>query len=180
MRKTYKQAIQNLTGWTTEQYNKQYDIFRNKVRNAERQLGRSKSNVAQQFFYTLKTQKTGGTLSKFRQFIVASTSQSTGKTTISPKAATRINEYIFNKFGGLLETSDKAKQILSDPNMTPSQKAGALERYARMLTQARKMRGKEIREKMQAGEDVSDIIFSEDYDSLIDYYGLEYLPVGIV
>lgn len=180
MRKTYKQAIQNLTGWTTEQYNKQYDIFRNKVRNAERQLGRSKSNVAQQFFYTLKTQKTGGTLSKFRQFIQASTSQSTGKTTISSKATTRINEYIFNKFGGLLETSDKAKQILSDPNMTPSQKAGALERYARMLTQARKMRGKEIREKMQAGEDVSDIIFSEDYDALIDYYGLEYLPVGIV
>lgn len=177
MRKTYKQAIQNLTGWTTEQYNKQYDIFRNKVRNAERQLGRSKSNVAQQFFYTLKTQKTGGTLSKFRQFIQASTSQSTGKTAISPKSATRINEYIFNKFGGLLETSDKAKQILNDPNMTPSQKAGALERYARMLTQARKMRGKEIREKMQAGEDVSDIIFSEDYDSLIDYYGLEYLPV---
>ena len=61
--------------------------------------------------------------------------------------------------------------------MTPSQKAGALERYARMLTQARKMRGKEIREKMQAGEDVSDIIFSEDYDALIDYYGVEYLPV---
>lgn len=180
MRKTYKQAIQNLTGWTTEQYNKQYDIFRNKVRNAERQLGRSKSNVAQQFFYTLKTQKTGGTLSKFRQFIQASTSQSTGKTAISPKAATRINEYIFNKFGGLLETSDKAKQILSNPNMTPSQKAGALERYARMLTQARKMRGKEIRKKMQAGEDVTDIIFSEDYDALIEYYGLEYLPVGIV
>lgn len=177
MKKTYKQAIQNLTGWTTEQYNKQYDIFRNKVRNAERQLGRSKSNVAQQFFYTLKTQKTGGTLSKFRQFIQASTSQSTGKTTISPKAATRINEYIVGKFGGLIETSDKAKQILSDPNMTPSQKAGALERYARMLTQARKMRGKEIREKMQAGEDVSDIIFSEDYDSLIDYFELEYLPV---
>lgn len=177
MKKTYKQAIQKLTGWTTEQYNKQYDIFRNKVRNAERQLGRSKSNVAQQFFYTLKTQKTGGTLSKFRQFIQASTSQSTGKTTISPKAATRINEYIFNKFGGLLETSEKAKQILNDPNMTPSQKAGALERYARMLTQARKIRGKEIREKMQAGEDVSDIIFSEDYDALIDYYGLEYLPV---
>lgn len=180
MRKTYKQAIQKLTGWTTEQYNKQYDIFRNKVRNAERQLGRSKSNVAQQFFYTLKTQKTGGTLSKFRQFIQASTSQSSGKTTISPKAATRINEYIFNKFGGLLETSEKAKQILNDPNMTPSQKAGALERYARMLTQARKIRGKEIREKMQAGEDVSDIIFSEDYDALIDYYGLEYLPIGIV
>lgn len=177
MKKTYKQAIQKLTGWTTEQYNKQYDIFRNKVRNAERQLGRSKSNVAQQFFYTLKTQKTGGTLSKFRQFIQASTSQSTGKTTILTKAATRINEYIFNKFGGLLETSEKAKQILSDPNMTPSQKAGALERYARMLTQARKIRGKEIREKMQAGEDVSDIIFSEDYDALIDYYGLEYLPV---
>ena len=177
MRKTYEQAIQNLTGWTTEQYNKQYDIFRNKVRNAEKQLGRSKSNVAQQFFYTLKTQKTGGTLSKFRQFIQASTSQSTGKTTISPKAASRINEYIVGKFGGLLETSDKAKQILNDPNMTPSQKAGALERYARMLTQARKMQGKEIREKMQAGEDVSDIIFSEDYDALIDYYGLEYLPV---
>ena len=177
MRKTYKQAIQNLTGWTTEQYNKQYDIFRNKVRNAEKQLGRSKSNVAQQFYYTLKTQKTGGTLSKFRQFIQASTSQSTGKTTISPKASKRINDYIVGKFGGLLETSDKAKQILNDPNMTPAQKAGALERYARMLTQARKMRGKEIREKMQAGEDVSDIIFSEDYDSLIDYYGFEYLPV---
>ena len=177
MRKTYKQAIQNLTGWTTEQYNKQYDIFRNKVRNAEKQLGRSKSNVAQQFYYTLKTQKTGGTLSKFRQFIQASTSQSTGKTTISPKATARINEYIVGKFSGLLETSDKAKQILNDPNMTPSQKAGALERYARMLTQARKMQDKEIREKMQAGEDVSDIIFSEDYDSLIDYYGLEYLPV---
>lgn len=177
MRKTYKQAIQNLTGWTTDQYNKQYDIFRNKVRNAEKQLGRSKSNVAQQFFYTLKTQKTGGTLSKFRQFIQASTSQSTGKTTISPKATSRINEYIVGKFGGLLETSEKARQILNDPNMTPSQKAGALERYARMLTQARKMRGKEIREKMQAGEDVSDIIFSEDYDALIDYYGFEYLPV---
>lgn len=177
MRKTYKQAIQNLTGWTTEQYNKQYDIFRNKVRNAEKQLGRSKSNVAQQFYYTLKTQKTGGTLSKFRQFIQASTSQSTGKTTISPKASKRINDYIVVKFGGLIETSDKAKQILNDPNMTPSQKAGALERYARMLTQARKMRGKEIREKMQAGEDIADIIFSEDYDSLIDYFALENLPV---
>lgn len=180
MKKTYKQAIQKLTGWTTEQYNKQYDIFRNKMRNAERQLGRSKSNVAQQFFYTLKAQKTGSTLSKFRQFIQASTSQSTGRTTISPKAATRINEYIFNKFGGLLGTSEKAKQILNDPNMTPSQKAGALEHYARMLTQARKMRGKEIREKMQAGEDVTDIIFSEDYDTLVEYYGLEYLPIGIV
>ena len=177
MRKTYKQAIQKLTGWTTEQYNKQYDIFRNKVRNAERQLGRSKSNVAQQFFYTLKTQKTGGTLSKFRQFIQTASSQSTGKTTISAQTQTRINEYIYSKFGGLIDSSEKARQILADPNMTPSQKAGALERYARMLTQARKMRGKEIRERMQNGEDVTDIIFSENYDELIEYSGLEYLPV---
>ena len=76
----YKQSIQKLTGWSTEYYNKQYDIYRLRVRTFERETGKSeKINVAASFYYTIKAQKSGKPLSPQKRGILSTPALSTTK-----------------------------------------------------------------------------------------------------
>ena len=98
---TLKQRTMKLTGWTSEQYNKEYDKLRNRTRAYERAIGSSqKRNVSQILYYTQKAQKTGSRISTERQAILSTPSISTGKT-LSKRAITQIQTAEFKRYEGL-------------------------------------------------------------------------------
>jgi len=52
----YKQQVLKLTGWTSQEYTKKYDVFKHKVRNFNIVSGQ-KLSPAEQFYYKLKADK---------------------------------------------------------------------------------------------------------------------------
>ena len=69
-KKNYKQEILRLTGWTPERYDKEYDKYRLRVRQFERETGNKKINVAASFYYTKRDEARGKALSPQKQAIL--------------------------------------------------------------------------------------------------------------
>lgn len=74
-----KAEVQRLTGWTNTEYNKQYDVYRNKVRNYERTIGAEKGSIKanEEFYRTIRKESDGYPLTPQQEAIKTFTSAST-------------------------------------------------------------------------------------------------------
>ena len=130
--KQVKAEIQAMKGWTTEQYNREYDKFRNKVRNYETLSGveKGKYKVQELFYEKTKAEKRYGANygpSNLLAAINRTSSSSPGRvkrfgdklTGISKKAQAREVDAIKERFSDLLKSNyngvaDKLKDV-TDP-----------------------------------------------------------------
>lgn len=129
-----KSYIMKVNGWTTEQYNKQYDILRNKVRSYEayeRASGRTTQTQSVQslLFKEAKAKKRMGaeyTPSIKMQRIKSFTSVSSGKAgqkaltgkRYRQKRAKTYEDATYKQFKGLINSNKQARYIyesISDP-----------------------------------------------------------------
>ena len=129
-----KSYIMKINGWTTEQYNKQYDILRNKVRSYEayeRASGRTTQTQSVQslLFKEAKAKKRMGaeyTPSIKMQRIKSFTSVSSGKAgqkaltgkRYRQKRAKTYEDATYKQFQGLINSNKQARYIyesISDP-----------------------------------------------------------------
>lgn len=134
---TLKQRTMKLTGWTSEQYNKEYDKLRNRTRAYERAIGSSqKRNVSQILYYTQKAQKTGSRISTERQAIMSTPSISTGKT-LSKRAITQIQTTEFKRYEGLATINPAFSTIIDDDRLSNDQKLSMLRKLADKMTRDR-------------------------------------------
>lgn len=130
--KQVKAEIQAIKGWTTAQYQREYDKFRNKVRNYETLSGveKGKYKVQELFYEKAKAEKRYGANYKPSGLLAAinrTSSSSPGRvkrfgdelTGISKKAQAREVNAIKERFSGLLKSNyngvaDKVKDV-TDP-----------------------------------------------------------------
>lgn len=88
-----KSRVRAVTGWTNEQYNKQYDILRNKARNYEKLTGTKVETPVNELLFreTLAKARYGEDYSASRLLtaIRSTTSQSTGQKIVTQRAAAR-------------------------------------------------------------------------------------------
>lgn len=151
--------VRKLTGWSREQYQREYDKLRNRVRAYERVTGAKAAgakpiNVADllardararwaERFYGEKY-----TPSNLYASVSAAPSVSSGRE-VSEKAKERIlnaaEARIYNQFSGIIFNSKYSEVILSQferleasPNYTPAQKLALVEQYARAMENERK------------------------------------------
>lgn len=107
-----KKEIQDLTGWDTKQYQKEYDKFRNRIRNYEAVIGSVLKRPNEEFLRIIRKQETGWELNARQQGILSFTTSGTNtfkKQLQSGKVNYRLNEIATNavigEFKGLLEKS---------------------------------------------------------------------------
>ena len=132
--KEVKTYIMKVNKWTTEQYNKQYDIMRNKLRSYEayeRASGRkvtTQSTQALLFKEAKAKQRLGNEykpsikMQRIRSFTSVSSGKAgqkalQGKTYIQRRARTYVDA-TYRQFRGLIENNKQAEQIyksISDP-----------------------------------------------------------------
>lgn len=130
--KKVKAEIQAIKGWTTQQYQREYDKFRNKVRNYETLSGveKGKYNVQDLFYEKTKAEKRYGANYRPSTLLAAinrTSSTSTGRvkrigdelTGISKNAQARELESIKTSFAELIKknyngVADKVKDV-TDP-----------------------------------------------------------------
>lgn len=162
----YKQSIQKLTGWTTEQYNKQYDIYRLKVRTFERETGKTdKINVAASFYYTIRDQKTGKALSPQKRGILSTPALSTAKKrkpslTASERRAKAYYEY---RLRGLFTVNDKLREYFYDNSISWATRQERIKAYLDSLNGTKKAQINKAAKVSESGDigDLADLF--EDY-----------------
>lgn len=167
--KTY---IMKVNGWTTEQYNKQYDIMRNKLRAYEayeRQSGRqvTSQSVQSLLFKEAKAKKRMGTdytpsikMQRIRSF----TSVSSGKagqralqgTRYRQRRAKTYEDATYKQFKGLINNNKQARYIYESIS-DPVKREQAMADYANKL-------GAKINEQDEVNENEA-IPFGETYGS---------------
>lgn len=113
-----KKRVMQATGWTSEQYQKQYDILRNKTRNYETITGSSTKIKVNELLYkkTLAERRYGTQYkaSRLVRAIEATPSASTGtvkRQGVSSRVSTRLEREILGEFRGLITKSTDAGKI---------------------------------------------------------------------
>ena len=111
-----KRAIMEANGWTSEEYQKRYDVLRNRVRNYEQVTGQSlggKIRVNELLYQTTKAQKRyGGAYrpSALVRGVMATPSKGTGlvqREGISKRAFKNVEETVLGRFDVFVEGSKK-------------------------------------------------------------------------
>lgn len=167
-----KSYIMKVNGWTTEQYNKQYDILRNKVRSYEayeRASGRTTQTQSVQslLFKEAKAKKRMGaeyTPSIKMQRIKSFTSVSSGKAgqkaltgkRYRQKRAKTYEDATYKQFQGLINSNPQAKRIYESIS-DPVKREQAMTAYANQL-------GAKINEQDEVNENEA-IPFGETFGS---------------
>ena len=150
--KEQKTQVLKWTGWTTEQYNKEYDKLRNRVRAFERATGKAKGeiNVADLLAKDARSQYYARyygkayTPTNLYQEVSATPSISSGKQ-LSRKTAERVRATaktrLSNQFHGLLNNSKYSQQIQQEvqsmgglENISPADYEKLLRKYGRLST----------------------------------------------
>ena len=180
-----KAYIMRINGWTSEQYNKQYDILRNKVRAYEayeRSTGVKVTTQSPQalLFKEARSKQLYGpnyTPSVSMQRIRSFTSVSSGKAgqraltseRYRSRRARTYEDATYKRFKGLIESNPKAREIY-ETITDPVKREKALSAYANKIH----ARINE-REEQEAGEAIP--ISSEVYgsDEAVDFDYSEYL-----
>lgn len=159
-----KQRVLKLTGWTSAQYDKEYDILRNKVRQFEKITGRKPRNVANELFLRererLNPDKSGykidketgeikkGSYTLGSRFTVYEniSSRSTGK---APTAAAvnQVKLDLYARAYGFIESNKQAKRIWYSNEYSDAEKVAKIEALLRKTTMLRS----QAREKLAAG-----------------------------
>lgn len=147
--------VREWTGWSREQYNKEYDKLRNRVRAYERATGARKGsiNVADLLArnargeYFKRTYGSGYKPSELYQAVLSAPSVSSGKT-VSGRATQRIQAQavaaVDKQFFGVINNSKYSQDIAADVaelrksgNYTPEAYRDLVEGYARRLGRER-------------------------------------------
>lgn len=136
-----KSFIMQQRGWTSEEYQKQYDKLRNRVRNLEsyqRAQGVSvpKQNVSAILYREAKAMKTYGsryTPSQEIERLRGFTSVSTGRfkaASVSPKLEQAQKTYVEARFAGLMTANSAAHEIYERLRNEPAKAEKALAEFA--------------------------------------------------
>ena len=163
----YKQEIQRLTGWSTEEYNKKYDIYRLRVRAFERETGKTeKINAAASFYYTIKGQKAGKALTPQKRAILATPALSTAKKTRGKKtsaAEKRARAYLEYRLAGLFTVNPKLKEFFYNEEIAWYIREQRVKDYLNSLNGTKKAQIQRASEKINKAEigDIADLF--EDY-----------------
>ena len=114
-----KKRVMASTGWTSEQYQKQYDILRNKTRNYERATGsRTRIKVNELLYQQTQSQKRYGAAykpSRLVRAIMATPSASTGtvqRKGVSKATEARLEKEILGEFGEFAKKSTEGRRIV--------------------------------------------------------------------
>lgn len=163
----YKQSIQKLTGWSTAQYNKQYDIYRLKVRTFERETGKTeKINAAASFYYTIRSQKAGKALSPQKRGILSTPALSTAKKRKPSltSAERRAKAYYEFRLRGLFTVNGKLRGYFYDETIPWATRQERIKKYLDSLNGVKKAQINKTAEVLYGGGSIDDIenVF-EDY-----------------
>lgn len=131
-----KAEIMKINNWTPEQYKKNYDIFKNKLRSFEAFERKGGANVQTQsardlLYKEAKAKQRHGAnyqqsikMSRIRSFTSISSGKALEKALASPKYTTaremQYSEKTYQQFEGLIKSNPKAKEIwnnVKDPVM---------------------------------------------------------------
>lgn len=114
-----KKRVMSATGWTSEQYQKQYDILRNKTRNYERATGsKTQIKVNELLYQQTHAQKKYGAAykpSRLVRAIMATPSASTGtvrRKGVSRATEERLEREILGEFGEFVKKSTEGRRIV--------------------------------------------------------------------
>lgn len=174
-----KQRTMKLTGWTSEQYNKEYDKLRNRTRAYEKATGSTrKRDVAQVLFYTKKAEKTGSRLSTERKAILSTPSISSGKE-LSQRTLSRIQNAELSRFSGLAENNTAFAYIIDDDRLSVEQKLSALRKLGDKLNVDRQEARESNRQLIQGGGSVHDFYVAGSDEDMTDELDALYAEMGM-
>ena len=174
-----KQRTMKLTGWTSEQYNKEYDKLRNRTRAYEKAVGSTrKRDVAQVLFYTKKAEKTGSRLSTERKAILSTPSISSGKE-LSQRTLSRIQNAELSRFSGLAEYNTAFAHIIDDDRLSVEQKVSALRKLGDKLNVDRQEARESNRQLIQGGGSVHDFYVAGSDEDMTDELDALYAEMGM-
>lgn len=147
--KEIKARTMKATGWTSEQYQREYDKLRNKVRNYERAVGESKKIAVNELLYTTQaSQKKYGAAykpSRLVRAILATPSTGTGvvqRQGVSARTEKRLERQIMGEFAGFTSKTTEGARI---KELYERQKGGQLAGEIAMLKE-------ELAQAVEAGE----------------------------
>ena len=137
--------IMRWTGWDARQYKREYDKFRNRVRNYQRIVGgedrrlsveKSPAYIFHDFIYRQKFM--GGALTgRLSAIMLAPSSSPTAR--LSARAERNVEEaLIVRPFAGLRERSPRLFDSIMSSGMTTSQKYDAITAYAARVRQKKR------------------------------------------
>lgn len=152
------EEVRKLTGWTRQEYQKQYDVLRNRVRAYERGTGVTKedkrinvsdllaSNAKRMFFAKYYGEEYKPTA--LYKAVMQAPSISSGKN-LSSKAQARIEQAaetrIEDQFGGFIKNSKfsddikkEVEELRKSGNYTPQEHLKIIEKYVKELDNQRK------------------------------------------
>lgn len=114
-----KKRVMSATGWNSEQYQKQYDILRNKTRNYERATGsKTQIKVNELLYQQTAAQKKYGAAykpSRLVRGILTTPSASTGvvqRRGVSAATERRLETQILGEFRGFIQKSTEARRVV--------------------------------------------------------------------
>lgn len=162
----YKKEIQKLTGWTDIEYNKQYDIYRLKVRAFERETGKQGTiRVAPSLYYTIKDQRAGKALSPQKRGILATPALSTSKKRkpSTTAAERRARDYYEFRLRGLFTVNEKLRNYFYNESIPWSTKQARIKAYLDTLNGTKKAQVNKASEAVGNGDigNLADLF--EDY-----------------
>lgn len=196
---SYKQKTIKLMGWTAEEYDKKYDVYRLRVRNFEKETGTQKGsiNAAANFHYTIKAQKAGKPLKPQKRAILATPAKSTAKKKPTQKrnkrptakktnafaltkSQQRAKAYYMERLKGLLRVNPRLLNFINDDSISWEVRQQKILDYLNKLDGTRKQQINKAREEVESAVDDGrtpdlDDIFQDygdsDYDLDFDFYG---------
>lgn len=143
--KEIKSYVMKAKGWTTEQYNKEYDKLRNRVRAYEKATGRTEKIAVNELLYTTTRaqQRYGNNYRESRLLnnIMQTPSVSSGRT-LSKRSEEALFERIAADFQPLIEKSKIAANIYAMAD-TPQQLYQQLTAYAAELREYKRNKNDE-------------------------------------
>ena len=167
----YKQELMRLLNLTSDEYDKQYDIYRLRVRNFEKETGKKeKINVSASMYYTFKAQRQGKELSLQKRAILATPAKSLAKKKQTKRphvrkkmtaSEQRSKVYYLSRLKGLITINPKLNAYINNDDISWNTRQEKILEYLSKLDSTRKQQ----LERAQNAKSLDDI------DGLFENYG---------
>lgn len=160
----YKDETMRLMGWTPERYDKEYDKYRLRVRQFERETDKKeKIHVGASLFYTLKRQKQGKELTPQKQAILNTPAYSQSKKNVARRGAIkrfgglspeqrRNRDYLLRRLSGLIAYNPKLKEFINKRDISWGEKEKKIKEYLKTRNQHEKTKIEAGRKEVEAAE----------------------------
>lgn len=166
----YKQEIMRLLNLTSDEYNKQYDIYRLRVRNFEKETGKKeKINVSASMYYTFKAQKQGKELSSQKRAILVTPARSLAKKKQAKQPKIRVKmtaseqrskAYYLSRLKGLIVINPKLNAYINNDAIPWERRQEKILEYLSKLDSTRKQQ-LERAQNAKSSDDITALF--EDY-----------------